>query len=233
MKPSPAPEEGKPTGDKVRVYVGKNIDVTYDAGRCTHAAECLRGLSAVFDTSRRPWILPDGASADAVAGVVRKCPSGALHFVRLDGGDAEAPSEQTSIEVTTDGPLYVRGLVQLLSADGRVILNDTRIALCRCGQSRNKPFCDNSHRDSGFNDAGAVADGGAPHQTEGAFSIMALKNGPLLIQGACVLLGAGGQGEFKATSVELCRCGGSGSKPFCDNTHKDIGFRTEDTDQPV
>jgi uncharacterized Fe-S cluster protein YjdI/CDGSH-type Zn-finger protein len=153
--------------DKVRLYVGKDIDVTYDAERCTHAAECLRGLSAGFDTSRRPWILPDGASADAVAAVVGKCPSGALHFVRLDGGDAEASPEQTSIEVAPGGPLYVRGLVQLRTADGSVIVEDTRLALCRCGQSHNKPFCDNSHLSVAFDDLGAVPGGDAGHHASG------------------------------------------------------------------
>ena len=131
--------------DTVRLYAGKDIGVTYDAERCIHAAECTRSLPAVFDVSRRPWIQPDAASADAIAAVVAKCPSGALHFTRRDGGSPEAPPEQTSVTVTPGGPLYVRGLVRVESLDGNLILSDTRVALCRCGQSQNKPFCDNSH----------------------------------------------------------------------------------------
>jgi uncharacterized Fe-S cluster protein YjdI len=126
--------------DTVRLYVGKDIDVTYDAERCTHAAECIHGLPAVFDNGRRPWIQCGGASADAIADVVRKCPTGALHFTRHDGGRAETPPEHTSITVTPGGPLYVQGLVQLRAADGSVIVEDTRLALCRCGHSHNKPF---------------------------------------------------------------------------------------------
>ena len=61
-------------------------------------------------------------------------------------------AEQTTIAPMPDGPLYVRGCVQLRSADGKVIVEDMRLALCRCGQSHNKPFCDNSHRGSGFKD---------------------------------------------------------------------------------
>lgn len=149
--------------DVVRVYADKEIVVSYDALRCIHAAECVCGLPAVFDNDRRPWIQPDGASADAIAAVIAKCPSGALHFTRLNGGDAEAPPEHNSITVTPGGPLYVRGLVQLQSADGNVIVTDTRLALCRCGQSHNKPFCDNSHLGIAFDDVGAVPDGDARH----------------------------------------------------------------------
>ena len=83
--------------DTVRLYVGKDIDVTYDAERCIHAAECIRGLPAVFDNDRRPWIQPAGASADAIAELIARCPSGALHFARDDGGNGEAPAEHTRL----------------------------------------------------------------------------------------------------------------------------------------
>ena len=88
-------------------------------------AECIRGLPAVFDTARRPWILPTAAGADAIAAVVAKCPSGALHYTRRDGGVAETPSERKTIVPMPAGPLYVRGRVQLRSADGEVIIEDT------------------------------------------------------------------------------------------------------------
>ena len=136
----------------LRRYTGEAIDVTYDADRCIHAAECVRGLPAVFDTDRRPWILPSGASADAIAAVIEKCPSGALHYTRHDGGAAESPPEQTTIRPVPGGPLYVHGFVQLRAADGSLLVEDTRMALCRCGQSGNKPFCDNSHIGTHFDD---------------------------------------------------------------------------------
>jgi uncharacterized Fe-S cluster protein YjdI len=138
--------------DNVRHYANESIDISYDARRCIHAAECVRGLPAVFDTDRRPWILPSGASADAIAAVIERCPTGALHYTRRDGGAAESPPEQVVIAPVSGGPLYVRGLIQLRSADGSLIVEDTRLALCRCGQSQNKPFCDNSHLGTGFDD---------------------------------------------------------------------------------
>ncbi len=143
--------------ETVRHYASGAIGVTYEARRCIHAAECVRGLPAVFDTARRPWILPTGAGAAAIAAVLARCPSGALHYTRRDGGAAEAPDEPTTIAPTPGGPLYVRGRVRLRAADGRGLVEETRLALCRCGQSRDTPFCDNSHRAAGFAEPGAVA----------------------------------------------------------------------------
>jgi uncharacterized Fe-S cluster protein YjdI len=77
--------------DTARHYCDDAIEITYDAHRCIHAAECIRGLPAVFDGGRRPWIAPSGASADEIANVIARCPSGALHFKRRDGGSSETP----------------------------------------------------------------------------------------------------------------------------------------------
>ena len=136
--------------DGLRHYTSEAIDITYDARRCIHAAECVRGLPAVFDTDRRPWILPSASSADAIAAVIERCPTGALHYTRRDGGAAESPPKQTTITPVRGGPLYVRGLIQLRSADGSLLVEDSRVALCRCGQSQNRPYCDNSHIGTDF-----------------------------------------------------------------------------------
>jgi CDGSH-type Zn-finger protein/uncharacterized Fe-S cluster protein YjdI len=218
--------EKREMSDKVRHYADEEIDITYDSRRCIHAAECIRGLPAVFNTARRPWILPTGAGADAIAAVIAKCPTGALHFTRRDSSVGEVPPENNTIVPTSGGPLYVRGRVQLRSADGTLIVEDARLALCRCGQSHNKPFCDNSHRDAGFDDPGAVADGGAPAETNGGLSLTASANGPLLAQGPFVLRGAVGDGRHEGTKAALCRCGASRNKPFCDGTHQQISFRS-------
>jgi uncharacterized Fe-S cluster protein YjdI/CDGSH-type Zn-finger protein len=143
--------------DSVRHYSGDAIEITYDPHRCIHSAECLRGLPAVFDSSRKPWIIASEAEPDEIARVVARCPSGALHYKRRDGGAAESPDLPTTIVPTAGGPLHVRGLVQLRSADGSAVFVDSRMALCRCGQSRNRPFCDNSHVYAGFDDSGAVS----------------------------------------------------------------------------
>lgn len=101
----------------------------------------------------------DAADAEAVAETVLTCPTGALHFRRLDGGPQELPTESASVEPRPNGPLFVRGHVRIVDPDGRLIREDTRVALCRCGASENKPFCDGSHRRTGFETAPASAEG--------------------------------------------------------------------------
>jgi uncharacterized Fe-S cluster protein YjdI/CDGSH-type Zn-finger protein len=124
-----------------KAYEGEQITVSFDATRCLHAAECVRGLPAVFDTKRRPWIDPDGAGAQDVAEVVRRCPSGALQY-DLPDGPPEPARRETTITAQPGEPLWVRGEVLLETADGN--RRETRAALCRCGSSANAPYCDAS-----------------------------------------------------------------------------------------
>jgi uncharacterized Fe-S cluster protein YjdI len=132
----------EPRGKK---YPAEGIDVYYEPRTCIHAAECVRGLPDVFVPDARPWIRPANAPAEVLARVIERCPTGALHYVRRDGGAEEAMPTTDVISLVSGGPLYVRGDITLELPDGTVVRKDTRIALCRCGHSKNKPFCDNSH----------------------------------------------------------------------------------------
>ncbi len=133
----------------VRDYVGERITVHYDVERCRHVAECVRGDPAVFDPQRRPWISMDAdPDAEHVAQVVRLCPTGALHYT-LDDGPAEVPDPRTTVTASPDGPLLVRGDLRIDLGDGTTVA-ETRAALCRCGSSANKPFCDGSHEKTGW-----------------------------------------------------------------------------------
>lgn len=211
--------------DTVRRYRGESIEVTYDTRRCIHAAECVRGLPGVFNTQRRPWIQPEGADADAVAEVVTRCPSGALHYTRTDSGAPESAPDQNTVVPSPKGPLYLRGALRVQAPDGTTLLGDTRIALCRCGQSENKPLCDNSHQKAGFADAGGVSSSAAEVGAEpGELTITPTAGGPLLLRGPFKLVSADGQTVVRGTKAALCRCGGSGNKPFCDGTHAKLGF---------
>ena len=78
-KPS-AEDREESTISHARAYSAPGVTVFYDRGRCLHFAECIRGLPEVFDARKRPWIQPENASAEDVAEVVRRCPSGALHY---------------------------------------------------------------------------------------------------------------------------------------------------------
>lgn len=134
-----------------RVYRTRSagIEVHWEPRLCIHTRNCVRSLGAVFDPDRRPWVDPDAADPDAVAAAVTTCPTGALHFVRTDGGPQEDAGDLT-VTPRPRGPLFLRGRVRIQDAEGRVIREDTRVALCRCGGSQNKPFCDGSHRTNGF-----------------------------------------------------------------------------------
>ena len=144
-------EAGAPrTRDVTRTYDNDRIRVFWDATRCTHTAICLRNLPRVFDVGSRPWIDLDGAEPEEVAATVRKCPTGALAYVGETVPD-EVPDEPTTVVVRPHGPLYIRGRVRI-QRPGEEATEETRVALCRCGESQNKPYCDNSHLQVGFRD---------------------------------------------------------------------------------
>lgn len=217
--------------EKIHEYRGEHVDVTWDQKRCIHAAECVHGLPEVFDTDNRPWVAPDEGDADAVAEVVRRCPTGALHFERHDGGPAEVPPDTNTVTVAIDGPLYLHGDVDLVDADGETLLRDTRVALCRCGASANKPLCDGSHVDAGFESDGSVPEGGDAEAGDGGeLSVTATANGPLLFDGSFELRSSDSSTAQRRSGGALCRCGASENKPFCDGTHTSVGFVTEDSE---
>jgi CDGSH-type Zn-finger protein/uncharacterized Fe-S cluster protein YjdI len=126
------------------------IVVYWEPKICYHTGNCFRGLPEVFRPQNRPWVLVDAASANKIAEGVMTCPTGALHFERPDGGPEEPQLGETRIDARPNGPLHVRGRVRIVGPGGNLIREDTRFALCRCGQSENKPFCDGSHRRIGF-----------------------------------------------------------------------------------
>jgi uncharacterized Fe-S cluster protein YjdI/CDGSH-type Zn-finger protein len=119
-------------------YTGEAVDVSFDPARCRHAAECLRGLPAVFDRNRRPWILPDGGAPADVVAVVARCPTGALRTHPSATVTAEQPATPTEVVAVPGGPVLLRGDLQI--ADER----ETRAALCSCGDTGNAPYCDGS-----------------------------------------------------------------------------------------
>ncbi len=215
--------------DKRHAFETDAIRVTWSKARCIHAAECVRRLGAVFRPGEKPWIQLEHGPADAVAEVVQRCPTGALQFERRDGGAAEVPAAHNTVLVSRDGPHIVQGALELHGPGGEV-LTDTRMALCRCGRSRNKPFCDNAHREAGFRDPGELRDEDAVQDTGVAGPVLRVipePNGPLQLDGPFAIGSADGRTILAGTSTWLCRCGQSKSKPFCDGSHATSGFRSE------
>jgi CDGSH-type Zn-finger protein len=102
------------------------------------------------------------ADADAIATAVLRCPTGALHFVRHDGGAQEQPDVPTTLTPIRDGPLYVRGNVEVRALDGHTIRDATRASMCRCGLARQIPFCDNTCRKLHWRELSPSADAAGP-----------------------------------------------------------------------
>src|SRR2546428_12398648 len=149
-EPAEFRDETRYGADMKKEYANDKIAVTWEPAHCIHTANCLNGLPDVFDAWRRPWIEVDNASADEIADVVVRCPTGALHFRRLDGGPQEPDPSESTVQLRPNGPLFVRGKVRIEDTSGHLVREDTRVALCRCGGSENKPFCDGTHRRIGF-----------------------------------------------------------------------------------
>ena len=180
---------------KIHSYSSDGITVTYDAKRCIHAAECVHGVPGVFDPNRKPWIDASKGAPGAIAETVLKCPTGALHFERHDGGESEAPPDSNSALIAANGPLYLAGDLTLSLPDGSS-LRETRVALCRCGSSQNKPFCDNTHLETKFSDPGEIDVQGSgsskAESGESELTIRSAPNGPLLLQGPVTIKSADG-----------------------------------------
>ena len=142
----PRPTEPNRAPPVTREYANDRITVEWHAKRCIHSANCVRSLPLVFDPKRRPWIDVEAADADAIAAAVLRCPTGALAFVRHDGGPDEVPDVPTTLTPIRNGPLYVRGALEIRGLDGQPIRTGSRVSLCRCGLSHQIPFCDNACR---------------------------------------------------------------------------------------
>jgi CDGSH-type Zn-finger protein/uncharacterized Fe-S cluster protein YjdI len=214
--------------EKITNYPGKNIDVQWDSRLCIHIGECGNSSGDLFEAGRDPWCQPDLVADEHVKDVVERCPSGALTYDDKSGGDNEKPARCNTVQVVYNGPLYIQGELHIEHApeDMRGVAH--RAALCRCGQSENKPFCDNSHLKAGFEDYGAVGEKGDGLDVEGGkLTIRSVPNGPLLLSGNFAIVAGSGRVAWQGKQAALCRCGHSRNKPFCDGSHNDAGFEAD------
>jgi len=210
-------------------YPGEEVDVTWDRRLCIHIGECGRAKNDLFVGGRDPWCQPDLVDQADVLDVVERCPTGALaaHPKRADA-PVETAEGRNTVVVTNNGPLYLRGALAIDGAPDDAPGLAFRAALCCCGASSRKPFCDNSHEKVDFRDRGAVGEPvpGLGEET-GALKVKRAKNGPLLLKGPFEILAASGRVAWRGTSAALCRCGASGNKPFCDGSHSKDGFEAD------
>jgi CDGSH-type Zn-finger protein/uncharacterized Fe-S cluster protein YjdI len=204
---------------------GKRVVIRFDGKRCIHSRNCVLDRPDVFVPNvEGEWIRPDSATPEEIVALAVNCPSGAIAFERLDGGPAEAPPLVNVARVRENGPVAIHAEMTI-DGHGEML----RATLCRCGASKNKPYCDGSHAAAAF-----VATGEAKAlesqplaRRDGPLKITPLLNGPLLVEGSLEVCTGTGHTVTRVSKTALCRCGQSANKPFCDGTHSKVGFRSE------
>ena len=132
-------------------YPAPGITIHDDRSLCAHAGHCTDGLASVFKYGSEPWIDPNGATVEAIVQAIRKCPSGALSYSIRGVAGVDEPREP-AIAITKDGPYAVIGGIALQDQPTGQSASGARYTLCRCGGSKNKPFCDGTHWSNGFKD---------------------------------------------------------------------------------
>ena len=140
--------------DLTKKYSNGEITIVWKPNVCIHSTICWKGatgLKEVFNPAEKPWIKPEGASTERIVEQVKKCPSGALSFYfNNETPEPASVNTDTKIEVSANGPLLVYGNITIKDAQGNETKKFNVTALCRCGQSGNKPYCDGSHITTGF-----------------------------------------------------------------------------------
>lgn len=207
---------GKPEKARLKTYRGEHINVTFDKKKCCHLAYCLKNLPSVFNLNARPWINLNHSDEAEVIKAVNACPSGALQYT-------EHADAYVSVEIAPNGPLNFRGILKVKPNFNAVVAPQSRVSLCRCGLSKNKPYCDASHRKN-FKDAGLIDKkpmAVTQHAPASQVDIVCVENGPLMCKGNVQMTDAKGE-QHTVIDAVLCRCGASKRKPFCDGSHNKI-----------
>ena len=137
--------------DRVKDYVGRLITIHDNRGVCSHDGACTRNSPTVFILGRKPWIDPDGAPVEEIVKTIERCPSGALSY-SLEGKRYQGLDRGPAIKVSKHGPLKVVGHIELKDDQDSKPQIAEHYTLCRCGLSKNKPFCDGTHIAEDFKD---------------------------------------------------------------------------------
>jgi CDGSH-type Zn-finger protein/uncharacterized Fe-S cluster protein YjdI len=219
-----APDDVPAAGDSGNTACSDDIEISFDVERCIHSRRCVLNAPTVFLANvEGPWLHPETDSVEHLVHVAQSCPSGAITYRRLDGGPEEAEPKVNVINLRQNGPYAFHAT---LNIDEQPPLY--RATLCRCGQSKNKPFCDNSHIEAGFEATGEpeTTPSEPLAQRGGELHVIPLRDGPLKVRGPVEICSGTGRTINRPQYAKLCRCGGSSNKPYCDDTHLRIGFRS-------
>jgi CDGSH-type Zn-finger protein/uncharacterized Fe-S cluster protein YjdI len=210
--------------DGVDFIEAKDMTLIYEGKKCIHSRFCVTGAPQVFLANvAGPWIHPDAMPVDSLVEIAHACPSGAIRYRRKDGKADESAPPVNLLATREAGPYAVRGDLRIA---GQAV--GFRATLCRCGASKNKPYCDGSHHAIGFSASGEPATGKADmlEVRDGPLAIEPQTDGPLQVRGNLEITSGTGRVVARLVQARLCRCGGSSNKPFCDGTHARIGFKS-------
>jgi CDGSH-type Zn-finger protein/uncharacterized Fe-S cluster protein YjdI len=210
---------------KEEVVRAAHVVIRFDGQRCIHSRHCVLDRPDVFVPNvKGAWIHPEHATVAETLELAHNCPSGAIRCEAPDGAAIEAPPRVNTVRLRENGPLALHAQV---SVNGQA--QGYRVTLCRCGASKNKPYCDGSHTAAGFVASGEAASAESqPLATrDGPVAVDPTLNGPLHVTGACEIVSGTGRTINRVTDTWLCRCGQSKNKPYCDGSHRAAGFRSE------
>jgi CDGSH-type Zn-finger protein/ferredoxin len=132
-------------------YTREELTVFDNRGICQHAGFCSDALPEVFRTRAEPFIDLTAGEKHAIVEAVQRCPSGALSYA-IDGVEHRDQPREPSISVSKDGPYRITGGILLADEARAEGASAEHYALCRCGGSKNKPFCDGTHWYINFKD---------------------------------------------------------------------------------
>ena len=140
------------TEEIIQIYEGKDITVNFNRSICAGSATCVSTLPSVFKTDNSTdWIHPDNDKNERIIKTIKACPSGALSYT-LKGKTDIDKRDGVKVSVIKNGPYRVEGNISLENDSKPMNFSETKYTLCRCGHSKNRPYCDYSHAQNGWKD---------------------------------------------------------------------------------
>lgn len=139
-------------------YTNNEVTVVWKPDMCIHSKICWTHLKEVFDPTKRPWVNIQGADTQRIIDQVSSCPSGALSYYMNNAATPATALQEpvpeaaqtVKVEVSSKGPYLIKTQCIIKYPDGREETKNGTVALCRCGASNNKPYCDGRHREINF-----------------------------------------------------------------------------------
>jgi len=208
----------------IETHKTKQGKLYFDGKKCIHSRNCVLNRPDVFVPDvKGEWIHPEKASPAELRAIADNCPSGAIRYEET--GIASRKPLVNTLHIRENGPYALNAELQL---EGEPCASQ-KMTLCRCGASKNKPYCDGSHSTIGFVATGEItaADSPNPENQAGVVIVTPLKNGPVQIDGNLEICAGTGHTINRVQHTHLCRCGHSNNKPYCDGSHSKAGFTTE------